>query len=275
MTRSDPRRGPVTGGGTVARSPMGGTRAVTLRIRNLQVDVPAAEFDRAVTFWSAALSSSARPTSGPYTHLVDVPGPVGVHLQRLVDGPAGYHLDLEAREPDREIARLVELGAERTGAGDDGEVLLDPAGLPFCVCPWGQVEEQLHARTGDAVGVEFVVLDVASEVQDATARFWASALRAVDHQPREPVEMFRYLSGFDGPGGPFAMLVQDVGSGAPARVHVDLHVDTPGGRDAEVARLQELGARDAGGAQHWTTLVAPGGHLLCVVPDHRDDASPG
>jgi hypothetical protein len=247
------------------------SRPVRSRVRDVQVDVPAARFDAVVAFWAAAVDAEPRAAGDAFTHLVGARSPVGVHLQRLDRGAAGYHLDLEADDVAAEVARLEALGADVLAPPDPGSVLRDPAGAPFCVRPWGEVEEQVRPRIGEHAGLEFIVIDVPSAVHTATARFWTEALGAVAHQAAPPVEEFTYLSGFDGPGGPCHLLVQDTGPEGPRRLHVDLHVDAPRHRDAEVARLQELGARPAGAAHHWITLADPGGALLCVVPDHRTD----
>jgi len=54
---------------------------------------------------------------------------------------------------------------------------------------------------------------------------------------------------------------------AEARYHVDIETDYV---DAEVTRLQDLGAVAVSSWQGCRTLRAPGGHLLCVIPVHSD-----
>ena len=109
---------------------------MVLRVRNLQVDVPADVHDAAVAWWAAALGGTPRATDEPeYTHLDGVRAPIGVHVQRLGDGVGGYHLDLETDgDVAVEVERLVGLGATDVGplaAGEPGRVLADPAGRPF------------------------------------------------------------------------------------------------------------------------------------------------
>jgi hypothetical protein len=55
-----------------------------------------------------------------------------------------------------------------------------------------------------------------------------------------------------------------------ARYHVDIETDDV---PAEVARLTALGAVEESSWQGCHTLRAPGGHLLCVIPVHSDEAT--
>jgi hypothetical protein len=246
---------------------------VSLRLRDVQIDVPAGQFDAAVELWSQLLGAhgSRRSSDGTFVHLLGPASPFGVHLQQLEDGPAGYHLDLETRDVDAEVARLVDLGARESGRPGGGATLRDPAGLPFCVRPWGEVDEKLQARRGDDPGLEFIVIDVATDAHAATDAFWAAALGAASHPVPPPNEAYRYLTSFEGPGGPGHILVQDTGPDGPTRLHLDLHVDTRRGRDAVVERAVALGATRHGAVHHWIVLATPQGHLFCVVPDHRDE----
>ena len=54
------------------------------------------------------------------------------------------------------------------------------------------------------------------------------------------------------------------------RHHVDLETDDVA---AEVRRLVALGAQEVSSWQRCHVLRAPGGHLLCVVPLHSDEAA--
>ena len=52
-----------------------------------------------------------------------------------------------------------------------------------------------------------------------------------------------------------------------ARYHLDIETDDV---DAETARLVGLGAVEISRWLDCRTLRAPGGHLLCVIPQHSD-----
>lgn len=240
-----------------------------LRLRNVQVDVPAARHEAAVSFWAGALGATPRPAGGPYTHLLGVAGTVGLHLQRLGEGPAGYHLDLEADDPDAEVARLRDLGATAVDGDPAGSpVLRDPAGLVFCVCAAGASEpERLTPARDDRGFLEMVVVDLPHHVVPEGVAFWSAALGVEAKPLPPPIDAFTYLHGSTGADGrPLDVLVQDVGPDTPARFHVDLHLADGTARDAEVARLVALGASVVAVHERWHTLTDPAGNLFCVVP---------
>jgi catechol 2,3-dioxygenase-like lactoylglutathione lyase family enzyme len=240
---------------------------VALRIRNLQVDVPAAEHDDAVAWWSHALGGTPRRADDTYTHLDGVRARVGVHLQRLGEGPAGYHLDLEADDVDAEVRRLVALGAEDVGPvpGEDEEVVLrDPAGLPFCIAPVGQ-PQHLSDERGDGVHLRVLLLDVPADVADEEAAFWAAALGVQSHREERYPE-YVALVGVPGHRRPTNLYVQAIGEGA-ARMHVDLHCRDLAAQEVALSTLTARGAREVGRMERWVTLRVPGGTLACVVPD--------
>lgn len=247
---------------------------MALRIRNLQVDVPAADHDAAVAYWAEVLQGHAGDTgTEPFTHLHGVRSPLPVHLQRIADGgAAGYHLDLVADDVDAEAERLVDLGAAIVTEGA-WTVLRGPAGLPLCVCgppePDG-TEEDLRPGVTAAPRLHLVVLDVPSDLVDQVVRFWSEALGLGVHPVGGDFAAYTFLGeqASPRPDG-FGLLVQDIGKGQP-RIHVDLHVPTPTDRDREVARLGGLGATRAGGNDRWVVLEAPGGHLHCIVPDRPE-----
>lgn len=239
-----------------------------LRIRNVQVDLPPAAFDDGAAWWAAALGGTPRETDGVYVHLDGVRAPVGVHLQRLGDGPAALHLDLEADDVAAEVARLLDLGAEDLGpvpGEEHGErILRDPAGLVCCVAPVGQAQ-QLSAERSPS-DLRLLVLDVPADAHAASHAFWGAALGGESGVGERQPE-YAWVGGLQGPGGgEVGLLVQRLEDG-PARVHVDLHVADRAARDAEVARLVGLGATHVAAARSWVTLATPGGPLVCVVPD--------
>jgi hypothetical protein len=59
------------------------------------------------------------------------------------------------------------------------------------------------------------------------------------------------------------MLVQRMEAG-PARVHLDVHTDD---LEAEVARLERLGAERVRRVHRWWIMRDPAGLLFCVIPD--------
>lgn len=239
---------------------------MSLQLENVQIDVPAVGYDRAVDFWAAAVDGVPRARNGPYTHLVGARSLVGIHLQRLADGDGRVHLDLRADDPDAEVDRLVGLGADRLDTGPCA-VLRDPAGNLLCVCAGeGPVEELSGGQ--DGVRLHVLVIDAPSGDVEPTAVFWGQALGVAPEHLPAPYDAYWRLEDVPVPGGPMRILVQDLGVDGAPRIHLDLHVADPEARDAEVARLVSLGARVQDEGHHpWSVLTDPVGTVLCVVPD--------
>ena len=107
------------------------------RQSKIVIDVPPAEHDRELSFWSAAAGQQL--TQGyryPEYHGVALHGQdFGLLIQRLGHGPGRVHLDIRTDDLAAEIARLEGLGAERVQRVRSWWILRDPAGLPFCVVP--------------------------------------------------------------------------------------------------------------------------------------------
>ncbi len=109
-----------------------------------------------------------------------------------------------------------------------------------------------------------LIVDVPTEEAGRSAAFWSAAL-GVPARPLPDEPGFTSLP--DAVPG-LVTAVQAV-EDAP-RYHVDVETDDV---DAEVARLEGLGAVELSRWQGCCTLRAPGGHLLCVIPLHSDPAA--
>lgn len=107
------------------------------RLNMIVIDVPLAEHDGEVAFWSAALGQGLKQGEHfPEYHGVELHGQeFGLLIQRLGDGPARVHLDIHTDDLDAEVARLEALGAERVEFVHAWWIMRDPAGLLFCVVP--------------------------------------------------------------------------------------------------------------------------------------------
>jgi hypothetical protein len=101
-----------------------------------------------------------------------------------------------------------------------------------------------------------VVIDVPPADHERELEFW----QAASGQPLEPARYPEYHAA-ELHGQQFALLVQRLGEG-PARVHVDIHTDD---LEAEVARLERLGARQVERVHMWQVMRDPAGLLFCVV----------
>lgn len=105
------------------------------------------------------------------------------------------------------------------------------------------------------------VIDCKDADIDEAARFWGAALGkkvkpAVDSDPT-----YRELE--TGPDE-CQIFVQKVTH--ESRVHLDIESDD---KDAEVKRLEALGARNLGFVKRWYVMEAPTGQRFCVVNPQR------
>ena len=107
------------------------------RLSKVVIDVPPAEHDRELAFWSAAVGEPlTRFDRHPEYHGAALHGQeFWLLVQRLGQGPARVHLDIHTDDLPAELARLEDLGAERVQQVHSWQVMRDPAGMLFCVIP--------------------------------------------------------------------------------------------------------------------------------------------
>jgi predicted enzyme related to lactoylglutathione lyase len=113
-----------------------------------------------------------------------------------------------------------------------------------------------------------VVIDCRTGDVDAAARFWAEALGRPPARLTNPDDT-NYRS-LEGPPGEVGVLVQAVDH--PSRVHLDIETDDI---EAEVRRLEALGARRVAQVKRWWVMEAPTGQRFCVVRPQRADFETG
>jgi predicted enzyme related to lactoylglutathione lyase len=102
-----------------------------------------------------------------------------------------------------------------------------------------------------------VLVDVPSAAHGAAVRFWSAAL---GHEAKQLAEHPEYaFAGQVTPGVEF--MVQATGDAA-SRVHFDIEADDI---DAEVARLEGLGATVVDRIKSWVVMRDPVGTVFCVV----------
>jgi predicted enzyme related to lactoylglutathione lyase len=108
------------------------------------------------------------------------------------------------------------------------------------------------------------IIDCNSDDLDAAARFWSAALGLAAESPAGAGEApYRTLAT---PADQPHLEVQRVAH--PSRVHLDIEADDI---EAEVRRLEQLGARRIGPVGTWYVMAAPTGQRFCVVPAQRAD----
>lgn len=102
------------------------------------------------------------------------------------------------------------------------------------------------------------IIDCQTDDLSAAAEFWGNALgMEVRALPAEEGEKYARLVD---PTGDLHIEVQTVSH--PSRVHLDIETDDV---EAEVRRLEALGARRVVQVQTWWVMEAPTGQGFCVV----------
>jgi hypothetical protein len=111
-----------------------------------------------------------------------------------------------------------------------------------------------------------VIIDCQNADLAAAGQFWSQALGRAAQAPEDA-----YVPLEDRPGQPLVS-VQRVTH--PSRVHLDIETDDI---EAEVRRLEALGARRVEKIHSWWVMEAPTGQRFCVVRPQRgelgDDAN--
>jgi len=111
------------------------------------------------------------------------------------------------------------------------------------------------------------VIDAPDADHDRELAFWQAASgETLTPMPTEPAYHGGWLRGQE-----FALLVQRLGDGA-ARVHLDIRTDD---LEAEVARLEGLGAQRVRREKFWWIMRDPAGLLFCVVEEHAGHLTDG
>lgn len=109
-----------------------------------------------------------------------------------------------------------------------------------------------------------IVIDCETDDLKRDAAFWTAALGAPVLPPEEQKNN-DYVD-LETKDDDIKLLLQRVDH--PSRVHIDIETDDI---DAEVARLEKLGARNLGRVKQWCVMEAPSGHRFCVVRPQRRD----
>jgi catechol 2,3-dioxygenase-like lactoylglutathione lyase family enzyme len=109
------------------------------------------------------------------------------------------------------------------------------------------------------------IIDCEGKDLDGATRFWSAALGL----PRAGREGTRYEK-LDASARDLYAEVQVVDH--PSRVHLDIEADD---LEAEVARLEALGARRVARIETWVVLEAPTGQRFCVVRSKGWEGKPG
>ena len=159
-------------------------------------------------------------------------------------------------------------GNTRTG------ILCDAAGVQLAIAPevmlteldlrkvavagaFDDLRRETMATMSHYSRVLKVVIDAPPDLHDQELAFWQGALGQELPESYSAEYHGAFLRGND-----LMLLMQRLESGAP-RVHLDIHTDD---LDAEVARLERLGAERVQKVQTWWVMRDPAGLLFCVLP---------
>jgi hypothetical protein len=101
-----------------------------------------------------------------------------------------------------------------------------------------------------------VIVDCETDDLEREAEFWIAALGGEVSSPRPGG---RYLDVQGDPADP-RVILQRVEH--PSRIHIDIETDDI---NAEVKRLQGLGATVVEKMERWTVMEAPSKHRFCII----------
>lgn len=104
-----------------------------------------------------------------------------------------------------------------------------------------------------------LIIDCETDDLDAAAAFWGKALGAPPKSAAN-IEESPYVE-LVMPAGEIDVEVQAVQH--PSRVHIDIESDDI---EAEVDRLEALGAKKIANIKRWCVMEAPTGQRFCIVP---------
>lgn len=218
-------------------------------------------------FWSQALGLPViDPDEGGLgRYAVLSSGAGGLHIEvQVVEHESRLHLDIEADDIQVESSRLEALGAKRIG-NPHGRwwVMEAPSGHRFCVIrarprELPTIPVAAEGKISHRSALVALVIDCKVSALDESLEFWSAALdRPIANRDQDGDGKYAELQ--TAPDEPF-LLLQKVSH--DPRVHLDIETDD---LDAEVARLEALGAQRVKFVTRWWVMQAPTGHRFCVV----------
>lgn len=108
------------------------------------------------------------------------------------------------------------------------------------------------------------IIDCDTQDLDAAAKFWSAALgMPINMTPADVGTTYVPLLA---KAQALHIEVQQVSH--PSRVHLDIETDDI---EAEVRRLEALGAKRIGPVKRWVVMEAPTGQRFCIVPAKASD----
>ena len=108
------------------------------------------------------------------------------------------------------------------------------------------------------------IIDCQTDDLESATDFWSNAL-GLPRAPAHPDNLGLYIRLNDTPGDLHVEVLKVTHS---SRVHLDIETDDI---EAEVGRLEKLGARHIGTVKRWCVMEAPTGQRFCVVKMHHPE----
>jgi predicted enzyme related to lactoylglutathione lyase len=108
------------------------------------------------------------------------------------------------------------------------------------------------------------IIDCQTEDLDAAAKFWGQALGLQITPEGDPAEAAYVIL----KTRPEEVHIEVQKVDHPSRVHLDIETDDI---EAEVARLENLGAKRVADIRRWVVMEAPTGQRFCVVKPVREN----
>jgi predicted enzyme related to lactoylglutathione lyase len=122
-------------------------------------------------------------------------------------------------------------------------------------------EAEQHMHKSKLAGF---IIDCRTKDLEGVATFWAAAL-GMEKRALPDEEGKTYIA-LDDPEKRMVIEVQTVDH--ESRVHLDIAADDI---EAEVRRLEALGAKRIDNVKHWVVMEAPTGQRFCVVPGRSEN----
>lgn len=114
-----------------------------------------------------------------------------------------------------------------------------------------------------------LVIDSDEGRREEAVRFWGGALGRERRADDDPADRYAHLMA--SAGSTLDVILQAT-TKDQAGMHLDIETDDV---EAEVARLEKLGARRKRFVKEWWVMEAPSGHVFCVIPVQTDAWSEG
>ena len=112
-----------------------------------------------------------------------------------------------------------------------------------------------------------ITIDCSEDTIEAGVQFWSNALGLPPIASDDPASPYVDLQGSIGSLDIGLQRVRDT-----SRIHLDIETDD---MEAEVRRLEKLGARRKEFIESWWVMEDPSGQLFCVVPKGERSAEAG